>query len=57
MKSIRVFILCSVGLALVFTHVGRVWAKAPTTTENSVYVKPRWKQRNLHDESRRKQAG
>ena len=31
MKSIRIFILCSVGLALVFTHVGRVWAQAPKT--------------------------
>lgn len=31
MKSIRVFMLCSVGLALVFTHVGQVLAKAPTT--------------------------
>ena len=33
MKSIRIFILCSVGLALVFTHVGRVCAKAPTTAK------------------------
>ena len=31
MKSIRIFIFCWVGLALVFTHVGRVWAQAPKT--------------------------
>ena len=33
MKSIRIFILCSVGLALVFTHAGQVLAKAPTTAK------------------------
>ncbi len=31
MKSMRIFLLCSVGLALVFTHVGRVWAQVPKT--------------------------
>ena len=31
MKSIRIFIFCWVGLALVFTHVGHVWAQAPKT--------------------------
>ena len=31
MKGMRSFVVCCVGLALVFTHVGRVWAKAPKT--------------------------
>ena len=33
MKNMRIFILCSVGLVLVFAHVGRVWAKAPATAK------------------------
>ena len=33
MKSMRIFILCSVGLALMFTHVGRAWAKAPAAAK------------------------
>ena len=33
MKSMRIFILSCVSLALVFTHVGHVWAKAPGTAK------------------------
>ncbi|RKU20595.1 hypothetical protein C6500_08510 [Candidatus Poribacteria bacterium] len=33
MKGIRIFTVCCVSLALVFTHVGRAWAEAPATAK------------------------